>query len=131
MKQLFIQLRNASYQKNVWDDNNLAYDICYDNIVQQVVDFFKYGSKLIYPAKSFFVAIVYAQCFEEFYSQDFYQMLNDKDLLFDDKFFATYAQSTQTYDKILASIDRNQLLSLPSVQKTIHYFKKEFDLLCN
>ena len=86
---------------------------------------------MTYPAKSFFVAIVYAQCFETYFKQDFLSMLNDPELLFDDKFFVPYEEDKETYDLILSNIDRSRILDLQSTQKTVKYFKQEFNLICN
>lgn len=119
--------RKLSYLINVWDDTNLPYTVNYDNVAQQVISFFKSESQLIYPAKSYFVAIVYAKCMQKYFNVDFYQALNDKDLLPDDKFFIPYHKDKLTYDKIIENIQN--IWQYDSINKTVNYFKKEF--LCN
>ena len=53
--------RSMAYLLNDWDDINLPYEFNDSNILQQVINFFNNGSYLIYPAKSYFVAIIYAK----------------------------------------------------------------------
>jgi len=118
--------RKLSYLMNIWDDVDLPYVFNDNDISRKTIDFFKNVSELVYPAKSYFVAIVYAKCLEKYFSIDFYESLNDEELLPDDKFFVKYEKSKDIYDRILSEIKIDSLLSLPSVQKTVEYFKKEF-----
>lgn len=120
--------RQLSYLINEWDDINLPYTFDYNNIDEQVIDFFKNGSKLIYPAKSYFVAIIYAKCLEKYFQIDFYESLNDIDLLPDDCYFSTYNQNKDIYDNIIENIE--DIWQYDSIMKTVTYFKKEF-LICN
>ena len=122
-------MRDIAYMNNIWDDVNLKSIEDLSNVSSQVINFFKSESQLIYPAKSFFVAIVYAACFEKFFNEDFYKMLNDDELLPDDKYFVPYHKAKETYDNIFSVINCNEVLSYVSTQKTVEYFKKEF-LLC-
>ena len=48
--------RKLSYLLCEWDDKNLPHTIRYDNLTQQVINFFKTESKLVYPAKAYFLA---------------------------------------------------------------------------
>lgn len=116
--------RKLSYLMNIWDDINLPYTINLNNIDKQVIDFFENGSELIYPAKSFFVAIIYAKCLEKYFNINFYDSLNDMDLLPDDKFFIPYYQDKPTYDKIIENI--GNIWQYDSINKTVDYFRKEF-----
>lgn len=116
--------RELSYLINEWDDKNLPHIIRYDNLIQQVVNFFKTESKLVYPAKSYFVAIVYAKCLEKYFNIPFYEALDYKDLLFDDKFFIPYSKDKETYDIILGKI--GDIFQYTSIDKTVNYFKQEF-----
>lgn len=120
--------RKLSYLTNVWDDINLPYIFDYNNIDVQVIDFFKNGSKLIYPAKSYFVAIIYAKCLEKYFQEDFYESLNDTELLSDDCYFSIYSQNKDIYDNIIENI--GDIWQYDSIMKTVTYFKKEF-LICN
>lgn len=116
--------RELAYLINEWDDKNLPHIIRYDNLIQQVVNFFKTESKLVYPAKSYFVAIVYAKCLEKYFNIPFYEALDYKDLLFDDKFFIPYSKDKETYDIILGKI--GDIFQYTSIDKTVNYFKQEF-----
>lgn len=116
--------RELAYLINEWDDKNLPHTIRYDNLIQQVVNFFKTESKLVYPAKSYFVAIVYAKCLEKYFNIPFYEALDYKDLLVDDKFFVPYSKDKDTYDIILGKI--GDIFQYISIEKTVNYFKQEF-----
>lgn len=116
--------RKLSYLLNVWDDVNLPHSTNFNNIEQQVIGFFKTESQLIYPAKAYFVAIVYAKCIEKYFGIDLYESLNDKELLPDDPYFETYDSKKQVYDTVLKAIDN--IWVYKSIQKTVNYFKKEF-----
>lgn len=116
--------RKLSYLMNIWDDINLPHIINYNNISQQVIDFFNTESQLIYPAKSYFVAIVYAKCIEKWFNIPFYDSLDDTELLPDDKWFVRYSNDKVTYDDILCNI--REIWEYSSINKTVDYFKKEF-----
>ena len=116
--------RKLSYLLCEWDDKNLPHTIRYDNLTQQVINFFKTESKLVYPAKSYFVAIVYAKCLEKYFNIPFYEALDYNDLLFDDNFFVPYHKDKVTYDRILEKI--GDIFQYQSINKTMEYFKKEF-----
>lgn len=124
MDEKLLQKRKLSYLMNNWDDINLPYIINEENISEQVINFFKTESKLVYPAKSYFVAIVYAKCLEKYFGVPFLESLNDKELLFDDRWFKTYNESKNIYDKIIDNIGNIWYYS--SINKTVDYFKKEF-----
>jgi hypothetical protein len=126
MNKTLLEKRQLSYLLHEWDDINLPYTVNYKNIPNQVIKFFKTESKLVYPAKTIFVAIIYAKCLEEFFKVPFYEALDDDDLLPDDKYFKDYKYSKykKEYDKILLKI--GNIWQYNSILKTINYFKKEF-----
>lgn len=124
MKEELKAKRKLSYLLNIWDDVNLPYIFNNDNVEDQVVDFFLTESELIYPAKSYFVAIVYAKCLEKYFGGSFFEYLNDPELLPDDTYFKTYSQDKFTYDNIINRI--GDIWQYPSICKTVNYFKKEF-----
>lgn len=125
MKKELKDIRKTAYFMNQWDDLNLEYTINNKNISKQVIAFFNTESQLIYPAKSYFVAIVYAKCLEKYFKIDFFEALNDEELLPDDKYFKPYSKSKKIYNKILKNIDEN-IFNYKACVKTINYFKKEF-----
>lgn len=122
--------RKLAYLLNEWDDKNLEYSIKCANIPETVIHFFKTESELIYPAKSIFVGIIYAKCMEKYFNINFYDALNDKELLPDDPYFNKYLYSNYKglYDYILKEI--GSIWKYKSIKKTVNYFKKEF-LICN
>lgn len=131
MKEEAVIIRKFNYDLIKFNDVNLPSKYEYstdEELVEQVIDFFKNGSKLIYPAKSFFVGIVYAKCMEVTFKDDFYKNLNDPTLLFDDKYFIRYSDAKDIYDSIIAELDMDNVLNLPSTQKTVEYFKQEFTI---
>ena len=124
MKEELKAKRKLSYLLNIWDDVNLPYIFNNDNVEDQVVNFFFTESELIYPAKSYFVAIVYAKCLEKFFGGNFFEYLNDPELLPDDTYFKVYSQDKSTYDNIINRI--GNIWQYSSICKTVNYFKKEF-----
>lgn len=124
MKEELKAKRKLSYLLNIWDDVNLPYIFNNDNVEDQAVNFFLTESELIYPAKSYFVAIVYAKCLEKYFGGSFFEYLNDPELLPDDTYFKVYSQDKSTYDNIINRI--GDIWQYPSICKTVNYFKKEF-----
>ena len=120
--------RKLSYLYNDFDDINLPYTVrAYNSdeaLVKEIVSFFINGSELIYPAKSYFVALVYAKLLEKYFGVDFYTALEDKELLPDDIFFVTYNNSREIYDSVLKIIGNP--LDYEAAEKTKKYFYQEF-----
>ncbi len=122
--------RKLSYLIHQFDDYNLPYSrqsLSKTKLIKQIVNFFKTESQLIYPAKSYFVAIVYAKCLEKYFKQDFYQSLDDIELLPDDPSFIPYNMSKEVYDLVLQEI--GDIWKYKSIEKTVDYFKQEFLIL--
>ena len=120
--------RILSYAMHEFDDVNLPYEERYDSdesVIETVVDFFKTESTLIYPAKSYFVAIVYAKMLEKHFGIDFLKALDEGDLLPDDDWFKPYHEGKEIYDTILDRLPGN-ILDMPSTEKTKAYFREEF-----
>ena len=120
--------RKLSYLMHDFDDRNLPYVIKNepeDQLVMHVLCFFRNGSELEYPAKSYFVAIIYAKLLEKFFHVNFYVALSQPDLLPDDISFVPYEKGKNVYDAVLRQLPLNYI-NLPSVQKTKRYFMEEF-----
>lgn len=81
----------------------------------------------IYPAKSRMIAIIYATMLEKVYGEDFYEVLNDPDLLFgQDDFFTPYLKDSDTYDAIIARLKEiPNWLEMGWAPKTVEYFYME------
>ena len=120
--------RKLSYLINDFDDVNLPYTVrTYDSdkaLIKEIVSFFINGSELIYPAKSYFVALVYAKMLEKHFGVDFYTALEDKELLPDDIFFVTYNNNREIYDSVLKTIGNP--LDYEAAENTKKYFYQEF-----
>ena len=120
--------RKLSYLINDFNDTGLYYTVkkygSDEELVNEIVDFFISGSKLIYPAKSYFVAIVYAKLLEEHFDENFYDCLSDKELLPDDYFFVPYNRNGNVYNAVLSKI--GDPLGYKAAEKTKEYFYQEF-----
>lgn len=106
-----------------------------DQIVRYAVDYFVAQSEtLVYPAKSYAVAIVYALLLHKYFGVDVRVALADPLLLYgNDKFFVPYNQNAKAYDDIMLALARLELLdieatSVPQVAETVSYFMSEFML---
>ena len=123
----YKERRKLSYLINAFDDIGLDYIYIKqskEDLIKLIIKFFNTESLLIYPAKSYFVAIVYAKCIEKYFHINFYDALNDNELLPDDKYFKTYNESKDIYDKVLESI--GDIYKYDSIDKTVKYFKQEY-----
>lgn len=120
--------REISYRLNQWDDVNLPYlyvDRKHDDLANRVIGFFENGSELEFPAKYVFCNIIYAYYIVKYFGGDFYQLLDDKRLLFDSPSQLLYHDDKYAYDKIIAKVLPN-LESYQSIKKTRDYFNREF-----
>lgn len=77
------------------------------NIVDDAVKYFKEKDiGWLYPAKSYMVAICYSKWLVEHFGGEFFEYLDDEDLLYgNDPFFKPYSQDKETYDEIFAQIN--------------------------
>ena len=120
--------RKLSYLINDFNDTGLDYTVkkysSDEELVNEIVDFFVSGSKLIYPAKSYFVAIVYSKLLEKHFDENFYDCLSDKELLLDDYFFVPYNRNRNVYNAVLSKI--GDPLEYKAAEKTKEYFYQEF-----
>jgi len=111
------------------DDDLSLHNIKIDNdIIHNAIKYFT-TTELgwVYPAKSYVVGICYAKWLKQYFAEDFYQSLNDPDLLFgNDPYFVIYEKDRNTYDAILNNIgfDFDEAIGIiPDIKK---YFIEEF-----
>ena len=120
--------RKLAYLINDFDDTDLDYTVktngSSEELAGEIVNFFITGSRLIYPAKSYFVAIVYAKLLECYFNENFYDCLDDEGLLPDDYFFVPYNRNRNVYNAVLSRID--DPLEYKAAEKTKEYFYQEF-----
>lgn len=127
-RRLLSYLKN----KNFFGDENLQYshmDMDNEQLFKTIMFFFENESELLYPAKSYYVAIVYAWLLNKYFGEDIKVALNYDDLLnYDDKFFVKYEDNKELYDKLLKNVIEklNNGEYNKSIQKTVGYFNKEF-----
>ena len=128
--------RELAYLFKEFDDTNLARVVLNsatdDEIADHVIEFFVEGSALVYPPKSYFVAIVYAACMCKYFPEhfkDIVEPLRCYDLLDKDDFFRPYSDKTcNIYNKVLQFLERErvEILQYSSTAKTHNYFRAEF-----
>lgn len=87
--------------------------------------------RLYYPQKAYSVALVYAKLLQRYFDEDFYEVLNDADLLLGDKHFVPYSKDKGTYDELILLMSHANLWDfennpISQVRATVSYFKKEF-----
>jgi hypothetical protein len=109
------------------DDLNKLHVEYSNDIVETAVKYFNDKDLgFVYPAKSYVVAICYAYWLSKDFNEDFYELLRDKDLLFNnDPYFKTYDEDPYTYDEILKKItpfNENKGI-IPDIR---NYYKVEF-----
>jgi len=112
---------NKSFKDDLTDE-----DITYsEDIVDDVLrHFVEYVDEWIYPAKSYVVGICYAKFLERDFGEDFYEVLDDPDLLFgNDPYFVPYSEDEQVYEEILRELDFNEDLGMvPDIHE---YYREE------
>lgn len=119
--------RQLSYLFHTWADNHKSpVDESADDekIVLAVTWFFKHGSLLIQPYKSYFVAIVYARCMEKYFGKSFWECLDDRELLIEDNYYERYTSNPEVYHKIVDLVP--DIWQYDSIKPTVDYFKQEF-----
>jgi len=125
------KIQQSIYHKlnQLHDDDLSLHDVKLDpEIIKNAILYFK-TTELgwVYPAKSYVVGICYAKWLKQYFAENFYQSLNDPDLLFgNDPYFVIYEKDKNTYDEILNNIgfDFDETMGIiPDIKK---YFIEEF-----
>jgi hypothetical protein len=125
------KIRQAIYHKlnREYDDdlNKVDIVISKDVIKDAIRHFNEYVEDWIYPSKSYFVAICYAHWLSEEFNENFYDLLNDPDLLAgNDPYYITYDKDKNTYDSILSSI-KLPIEYKGMVNEVRKYYDEEFN----
>lgn len=81
----------------------------------------------IYPAKSYMIAIIYATMINKVYGEDFYETLDDPELLNgQDDFFVPYSKNKEFYDEVIEALkDIPNWLEGGWAPFTVNYFNLE------
>lgn len=124
IKQEMFHRLNQHYDDNL---SNFEVEITEDVVECAIKYFLENTQGWVYPSKSYVVAICYARWLSEDYHEDFYDLLEDPDLLYgNDPYFKVYSQDPETYHKILNAVglDFDETKGIiPDVRK---YYLKEF-----
>jgi len=88
------------------DDLNKLHIEYSSDVVETAVKYFNDKDLgFVYPAKSYVVAICYAYWLSKDFNENFYELLRDKDLLFNnDPYFKTYDNDREVYDNIIKRV---------------------------
>ena len=105
-KQEVYHRLNAEHEDDLNNVDIVTQIVVSDNIVADALRYFNETDVgWIYPAKSYAVAIMYANWITEDYHEMFYEVLNDPDLLYgNDPYFVPYMKDKETYDQILKQL---------------------------
>lgn len=118
----------ALIDKNNLDDN-FYYDSNNKAIVNLAISYF--DNELEFwsvPAKNYFVRICLACHLSECGYGDFYDLLNDNDILpYDDNFSPPYIADKESYDKIIGAIKKETIKNRYGYKKTIEIFQYLYD----
>jgi len=116
------------------DKDVVVLDLPPAELIAHIINYFTIPiNKLIYPAKSYAVAIIYAHLLNEHFGVNFYTALKDPDLLAgNDPYFVPYDRAKDIYDSVIDHVAVHGYRSeLPQVKKTTEYFYREFYLIPN
>lgn len=104
-----------------------------EQIIKRALQYpIKQTRELYYPGKSYAVAVIFAKLLEINFNEDFYEALDDEDLLYkNDPYFQPYHKKKDIYDKIIekfpfALLENEKWTGSENARKTIEYFHKEF-----
>lgn len=97
-------------------------------VVDNAVKYFKSNDLgWVYPSKSYVVAICYSKWISDLWGHDFYDILNDPDLLYgNDPYFLPYSCSKDIYDSIIEQVGLNFNEDSGIIPDIRQYFLKEF-----
>ena len=97
-------------------------------LADRIVDYMTNSDdRLVYPTKSYAVAIIYAKLIEQHFGIDMMESLDDPELLYNnDKHFVKYSDDKYVYDQVLSRIPHEIRFDLPQLHATKTYFEQEF-----
>lgn len=120
-------LSDISYTENFNSEATIQYCLTY---------YTKATEEVLYPGKSYVVALLYAHLLQKCFNEDFFESLRDPLLLSgNDKYFVPYSESSAPiYDSVLKIFplhlrEYTPPFHLPQVMKTKQYFELEFGIL--
>ena len=96
-----------------------------ENLIETIMNQFSDLKNIFIPAKSYCVALVYADELMKDYGGNVIDYLSDQELLLNDIHFVTYDKNKETYDYFLKN---DSWKSTPMAQRIKEYYKKEIHL---
>lgn len=132
-RQTFYAMVGEDSFSDLESKTTIPIKVDYTSIVDDAINYFLVQDNVMhYPGKSYAIAIAYASWIEDHFGDDFYETLDDPELLPDDKYFIPYSKDKKNYDDIIKVIDRASQQIDPNKLKylfmTFNYFKQEFML---
>ena len=128
-----IYLAMNPNEVHVGNKKIIVKDVTQRELTKDLIDYFTIELEdLIYPAKSYAVAIIYGILLNKYFNLDLYTALRDEELfLGTDQYFVPYSRSPKAYDETLAYLKQNNLwdiesIDLSQVKTTIWFFHQEF-----
>lgn len=111
------------------DMNTFDIRVDYDSIIEDVKTYMALPTEesgWLYPAKSYIVAVCYAKWLSEDFDEDFYELLNDPDLLYgNDPYFVVYNKDPDTYEEVIKAMETTEGSLIADIKK---YYLDEFML---
>lgn len=124
-QEIFYRL-NSTFDDDL---SNVQIQLADENeVVEYAVKYF-FDSNIgwVYPSKSYVVGICYARWISDIWGYEFYNMLDDNELLYgNDPYFLTYSESKEIYDEIIKNVGLNFDEDLGVIPDIKRYFAKEF-----
>ena len=96
-----------------------------ENLIETIMNQFSDLKNIFIPAKSYCVALVYADELMKDYGGNVIDYLSDQELILNDIHFVTYDKNKETYDYFLKN---DSWKSTPMAQRIKEYYKKEIHL---
>lgn len=127
-------LQDIFYSLHANDIDDEITDLDHHVNEQQIVhhclqQWYENDAPLVFPSKSYNVAVIYARLLEHYFKCPAQEYLQDPLLLHGrDQFYQPYAEYPELYDHLLETITYESIVASenPSVKKTIGYFNQEF-----
>ena len=101
IRQQYYNMLNKEFRDDL---NEVDIRLVVDVIPDAIRHFREEVDEWIYPSKSYVVAICYAYWISEDFDEDFYETLNDPELLMYDPYFVPYEEDKYTYDAIIEEV---------------------------
>lgn len=132
------KVKQLIFNKTVKTDDHLSQikhtvlEMNDEELIMYGRQYFLEDTEVVFPAKSYAVAVIYATLIAQYFDEDFYEVLADEDLFVGtDRFFRPYNEKKTVYNQIIEFLKSKNLFdfeksNISQVLKTVEYFKTEF-----